>query len=208
MRQQHKLDIRRIEYDNGAQKIDGPGLTTARRRTARERRTREIEANMTSRNVAKDTAKYLDRRTFIVSAAAVASLIAIADAALAQQSPDAAALEAAMKKAIGDAKPTDGKITLNLPEIAENGNTVPFDITVESPMTDANFVKALHIFAPGNPAPDVASFMFTPLSGKASASSRMRLGKTQEVVSVAEMSDGKFYITKRTVKVTIGGCGG
>ena len=154
------------------------------------------------------TSRQLDRRTFVVSAGAVASLLAFANGAMAQQSPDAAALEAALKRAIGDAKPTEGKINVNLPEIAENGNTVPFDVTVESPMTDANFVKALHVFAPGNPSADVASFLFTPQSGKASVSSRMRLGKTQDVWAVAEMSDGKFFMAKRTVKVTIGGCGG
>lgn len=155
------------------------------------------------------TARDLDRRTFVVSAGAVASLLAFTTGAFAQQQPnDAAALDAALKKVMGDAKPTEGKIALELPEIAENGNTVPFSVTVESPMTDAAFVKALHMFAPGNPQADVATFLFTPLSGKASVSSRMRLGRTQDVYALAEMSDGKFFVSKRTVKVTIGGCGG
>jgi sulfur-oxidizing protein SoxY len=121
---------------------------------------------------------------------------------------EAQALEAAIKKAVGDAKPVEGKITLTLPEIAENGNTVPFELAVESPMTDADYIKAVHIFAPGNPQPDVASFLFTPASGKAAVSSRMRLGKTQDVYAIAHVSDGKVFMAKRTVKVTIGGCGG
>ena len=155
------------------------------------------------------TSQDFDRRTFVVGAGAVGALVAFAKSALAQQQPsDAAALEAALKKVMGEAKPTDGKIALDLPEIAENGNTVPFGIAVESPMTDAAFVKAVHLFAPGNPQTDVASFLFTPLSGKAAVSSRMRLGRTQDVYALAEMSDGKFFISKRTVKVTIGGCGG
>lgn len=149
-----------------------------------------------------------DRRTFVISAGAAATLLTFAHRALAQQPNDAAALDAALKKVAGDAKPAEGKIALELPEIAENGNTVPFGATVESPMTDANYAKALHIFAPGNPQAEVASFMFTPQSGKASVSSRMRLGRTQDVYALAEMSDGKFFIAKRTVKVTIGGCGG
>jgi sulfur-oxidizing protein SoxY len=149
----------------------------------------------------------VDRRDFLVRAAAMAAVsIALAEPGAAQDRPQS--LEEALKKIMGDAKPVDGKIILELPEIAENGNTVPFTLSVDSPMTEANYVKALHILASGNPQADVASFSFTPLSGKAAASSRMRLAKTQDVVAIAELSDGKFLLGKRTVKVTIGGCGG
>ena len=117
-------------------------------------------------------------------------------------------LNAAVKSVLGDAKPEKGRISLELPEIAENGNTVPFSFSIESPMTKADHVKEVHIFASGNPRPDVATFMFSPSSGKASANSRMRLGKTQDIVAIAKMNDGKFYMTRQTVKVTIGGCGG
>ena len=109
---------------------------------------------------------------------------------------------------IGDATPSEGKISLELPEIAENGNTIPFTVRVESPMTEADFVRAVHILAPANPHPRVGSFFFTPHSGKAAVSSRMRLAQTQDVLAVAEMSDGTFNTGKRTVKVTVGGCGG
>lgn len=116
--------------------------------------------------------------------------------------------EAALKKVIGDAEPIEGKVTLDMPEIAENGNTVPFSISVDSPMTEQEYVKAVHVFSTGNPQPVVATFHFSPQSGKAAVSSRMRLAKTQDIVTVAELSDGKFALAKRTVKVTIGGCGG
>ena len=116
--------------------------------------------------------------------------------------------EAALKKIVGDQSPIDGKVTLEMPEIAENGYTVPFSISVDSPMTDDDYVKAVHVISTGNPQPIIATFHFTPLSGKATVSSRMRLAKTQDIVTVAELSDGKFAMTKRTVKVTIGGCGG
>jgi sulfur-oxidizing protein SoxY len=95
-----------------------------------------------------------------------------------------------------------------MPEIAENGNTVPFTVAVESPMSDKDYVKTVHVLANGNPQANIAAFNFTPLSGKATLQSRMRLAKTQDVYAVAELSDGKFLMTKRTVKVTIGGCGG
>ena len=104
--------------------------------------------------------------------------------------------------------PQAGRITLELPQIAENGNTVPISVEVDSPMTEQDYCKAVHLFADKNPLPDVASINFTPVCGKAKASTRMRLAKTQNVVAVAEMSDGSVYTAKAEVKVTIGGCGG
>ena len=149
----------------------------------------------------------VSRRDFVLGASAVAALTAFLP--LGSNSAQAkASWQDAMKTVIGDAKPADGRIKVILPEIAENGNTVPFSLAVESPMTDKDYAKSVHIFASGNPRPDVASFNFSPLSGKAEAASRMRLGRTQDIIAVAEMSDGKFYMAKRTVKVTIGGCGG
>ena len=116
--------------------------------------------------------------------------------------------EQAVKKVLGDAKPIEGKLTIDLPEIAENGNTVPFTISVESPMTEADHVKVIHVLATANPQPGVAVFRFSPLSGKAMVASRMRLARTQDVIGIAELSDGRFLMSKRNVKVTIGGCGG
>ena len=118
-----------------------------------------------------------------------------------------AVMDSIMKK-IGDKKPGLGRITLELPQIAENGATVPVAFEVDSPMTDKDYVKALHIFAEKNPLPDVVTIRFTPGNGRAKASTRMRLAKTQNVVAVAEMSDGTVYMAKNNVKVTIGGCGG
>jgi len=121
---------------------------------------------------------------------------------------DKAAADAAIKKIVGDANVQSGRITLDLPQIAENGNTVPIGIEVDSPMSGSDHVKSVHIFAEGNPNPNVASLHFTPANGVAKASTRMRLLKTQNVTAVAEMSDGSVYRETVEVKVTIGGCGG
>jgi sulfur-oxidizing protein SoxY len=121
---------------------------------------------------------------------------------------DKTAVDAAINKVVGGAKTQSGRITLDLPQIAENGNTVPIGIEVDSPMTGSDYVKSVHVFAEGNPNPDVASIHFTPANGVAKASTRMRLMKTQNVVAVAEMSDGSVYRETVEVKVTIGGCGG
>jgi sulfur-oxidizing protein SoxY len=119
-----------------------------------------------------------------------------------------AEVEAALKKLYGDKKMAKGKVTLDLPQIAENGLVVPINVSVESKMTAAEYVKAVHVFADGNPLPGVVSYRFTPESGQAAANIRMRLARTQNVIAVAEMSDGKLYTAKSEVKVTIGGCGG
>src|SRR5262245_36804426 len=147
------------------------------------------------------------RREFAIGAAAAASVAALPlSTALAQDQPQA--WELAVRKILGEAKPIEGKITVELPEIAENGNTVPFSISVDSPMTDKDHVKAIHIVATSNPQPGVATFRLSPQSGKAMVASRMRLQRTQDVITIAELSDGRFLMAKRPVKVTIGGCGG
>jgi sulfur-oxidizing protein SoxY len=149
----------------------------------------------------------LDRRTFVLGAGATALATALLSREATAQG-GAQAWEEAIKKIVGDAKPIDGRVALDLPDIAENGNTVPFNVSVESPMTEAEHVKAIHLISTANPQPGVVTFRFTPLSGRAAASSRMRLARTQEVIGLAELSDGKFLMSKRAVKVTIGGCGG
>lgn len=147
----------------------------------------------------------LDRREFVLGGAAIAAATTLA---IGDTMAQGATWEDALKKILGEAKATEGKLTLELPEIAENGNTVPFTISVDSPMTANDYVKTVHVISTGNPQPGVATFRFTPQSGKAAAASRMRLARTQDVIAVAELSDGKFLQAKKSVKVTIGGCGG
>lgn len=150
----------------------------------------------------------LDRRAFLLGAGAVAALLPFLGAPAAAQEA-AQTWEDAVKKIAGDAKPvSDSRFTFELPEIAENGNMVPFTIGIDGAMTEKDNVKAIHVIATANPQPSVASFRFTPLSGRATVASRMRLARTQDVIGLAEMSDGRFVMIKRPVKVTIGGCGG
>ena len=115
---------------------------------------------------------------------------------------------AEIKKLYGDRKIAEGKIKLDLPSIAENGLVVPLNFEVESPMTEASYVKSVHFFAEGNPNVGVADFYFTPMIPKAAGAIRIRLAQTQNVVAVAEMSNGELYRVSKEVKVTIGGCGG
>ena len=104
--------------------------------------------------------------------------------------------------------PQAGKVTIGAPEIAENGNTVPITITVDSPMTAANYVKTIVVAADGNPLPGVARFALSPANGEATVQFRIRLAQTQNLTAVAQMSDGSLWTASKLVKVTIGGCGG
>ncbi|QFT64355.1 thiosulfate oxidation carrier protein SoxY [Roseivivax sp. THAF30] len=113
----------------------------------------------------------------------------------------AAAAEDAIAEFTGGANLGSGGVTLTAPEIAENGNTVPIEVSAPG-------AEAIMILAAGNPNPDVATFNFGPLSGAQMASTRIRLAGTQDVVAVARMSDGSFVEARQEVKVTIGGCGG
>lgn len=147
----------------------------------------------------------LDRRGFVAAGVALISTTALFGMEAKAGLPE---VEAAIKEILGDRTAEEGRISLDLPEIAENGNTVPISVSVESPMTEDDHVKAVHIFAEGNPLPNVAKMNFTPRSGEAVASTRIRLAQTQKIHAVAEMSDGSVFTAAREVKVTIGGCGG
>lgn len=145
------------------------------------------------------------RRDFIVASGTAVAVATVAPSVSFAKPED---VTAEIKKLYGDKPLTPGKIKLDLPTIAENGLVVPLNFEVESPMTENDYVKVVHFWADGNPNPNVASFRFTPMSPKAAAQIRIRLAQTQNIVAVAEMSDGKLYTAKKEVKVTIGGCGG
>jgi sulfur-oxidizing protein SoxY len=113
-----------------------------------------------------------------------------------------------IKAFTGGKQATEGKVKLDLPEIAENGNTVPMTVSVESPMTDASHVTDVLVVGDGNPNGGMVTFQFSPLSGVAEANTRIRLAATQNIIAVAKMNDGSFVMASKQVKVTIGGCGG
>jgi len=99
------------------------------------------------------------------------------------------------------------KVSIKAPEIAENGAVVPVTVEVDSPMTATNYVKTIHIFATQNGNSRCAAIHLTPANGKAYFSTRIKLGKSQDITAVAEMSDGTFLSASQNIKVTIGGCG-
>lgn len=148
----------------------------------------------------------LDRRSFLKGAGL--GVLAISVLPLdAQATPED--VKEAIAKIIGDKElKHDDRVSLILPEIAENGGTVPLTINVASPMSEADHVTAMHVFCDGNPAPDMASYFLGPYNGKAEIAMRIRLMQTQNVIAVAETSTGEALIKQVQIKVTLGGCGG
>jgi len=116
--------------------------------------------------------------------------------------------EAEIQKFTGGKAAESGKIAIDLPEIAENGNTVPLAIKVDSPMTAADYVSDIRVVGDANPNPGIVTFHLTPAAGRAEVATRIRLGGTGTVTVLAKTSAGKVYAERKTVKVTVGGCGG
>lgn len=122
----------------------------------------------------------------------------------AEANPESAAT--AMKAILGGVTPRVGKVTLDMPPIAENGNSVPLTARVDSPMTAAEHVRSIHIFAEENPLPNVAHFYLGPRAGKAQVSTRVRLFKSQKIVAIAALSDGSFWSGSADIVITLAAC--
>jgi len=153
----------------------------------------------------------LDRRQLVLSGSASVALLALLGVPSIGSAQEAQAVENGWEEAL--AAVTDGKevvsgelISVELPEIAENGNQVQYSIAVAE--NNGSFPLSATILVTGNPRPSVGTYHFYPLMGQARFTSRLRLGQTQEVVVLADIGEGKIAMHKQTVKVTIGGCGG
>ena len=117
-----------------------------------------------------------------------------------------AAMDEVIRNLVGEATIKRGKVTLELPPIVENGNVVPLTVSVDSPMSEANHVTAIHIFNEKNPQPYVATFNLGPRAGRAGVSTRIRLADSQRVVAIARLNDGSFWSDSADVIVTLAAC--
>ena len=141
----------------------------------------------------------MKRRDFLAGAAA----LALPGAALAQVDP----LEDPLVRALADGAPVrKGQVTLVLPQLADNGNSVPIRIAVDSPMTAADHVKSIHLYSERNPVPNMANFYLGPRAGRAEINSRVRLAGSQRVTAVAKLSDGSFWYDAAPIVVTLSAC--
>ncbi|MDD3466067.1 MAG: thiosulfate oxidation carrier protein SoxY [Campylobacterales bacterium] len=148
----------------------------------------------------------MQRREFLKNMSIMASLAIVAVSPLKVLAAELSA-EEQISKIVGSKGAKTGVATLVAPAIAENGQVVPLKVEVNHPMEEGNYVKAIHLYAAGNPTPRIVTVNLTPANGKAYFSTRTKLAKSQDVFVVAELSNGTFLKDTKNVKVTIGGCG-
>ena len=115
-------------------------------------------------------------------------------------------MDAAIKDMFGDTPINQGRVSLTIPPLSENGYSVSLDVEADSPMTPDEYVKRIAIFSERNPIPLIAEYHFTPHSGIAQLSSKIRFGGTQTVHAIAEMSDGSLWSTSAKTFVTLAAC--
>jgi sulfur-oxidizing protein SoxY len=140
------------------------------------------------------------RRTFLAGSA----LLSVVPLAPARATPEAMAQ--AIRQLVGDRPVREGRVTLDLPPLVENGNAVPLTVSVDSPMTEADHVRAIHVFNEKNPQPRVFDAVLGPRNGRAVVGTRIKLGDSQRIVAIAETSRGELYSASADVIVTLAAC--
>jgi sulfur-oxidizing protein SoxY len=143
----------------------------------------------------------LSRRGALVAAGGALAALVVRPARATTQT-----MQAAMGEFTGGAAITQGRVTMDIPPLVENGNSVPLTITVDSPMTEQDFVKTIAVFNERNPQPNIGTFHLNARSGRAVVSTRIRLGDSQTIVAVAQMSDGSLWSGSVDLIVTLPAC--
>jgi sulfur-oxidizing protein SoxY len=149
----------------------------------------------------KRTTSGTTRRQVLAAAGGLGAALVVRPA---QATPDS--MRAAIRRVVGEAPVKPGKVKLDLPPLVENGNTVAMSVSVDSPMTAKDYVKAIHVFTEKNPQPNVISVKLGPQAGKAEIATRVRLADSQMVTAICEMSDGSFWSDNVEVIITLGAC--
>jgi sulfur-oxidizing protein SoxY len=143
------------------------------------------------------------RREFLRVAGGVGLVLAVGTRP-ARATP--AAMQEAMRRVVSPDRVAAGRVSVDVPPLVENGNTVPLTVSVDSPMTAADHVRTIHVFTEKNPQPEVVAFHLGPRAGRARVATRVRLADTQTVVALAELSDGSFWSARADVVVTLAAC--
>jgi sulfur-oxidizing protein SoxY len=151
-----------------------------------------------------------NRRQVLAAAGAVAGGLALpaisVPPARAQIQSNPAQLGVAIRKVVGSAEVKTGKVKLDVPPLSENGNSVAMTVTVDSPMTPTDYVKAIHVLSEKNPQPNIISVRLGPRAGQPTIQTRIRLADSQDIVAIAELSDGTFWQDTGSVIITLGAC--
>ena len=146
------------------------------------------------------------RRHFLKAAGSAALAGTITRVTLRPAEATPAMLNSAIRNVVGEAPLRNGKVKLDIPPLVENGNTVPMTVSVVSAMTADDYVKSIHVFNEKNPQPNIGNFYLGPAAGRAQVATRIRLADSQNVVAIAQMSDGSFWSASVDVVVTLAAC--
>jgi sulfur-oxidizing protein SoxY len=147
------------------------------------------------------------RRIFLTAVGSFVGSFGVAPAfILRQAAATPASMAAAIHEVVGEAAVRQGKVKLDIPPLVENGNAVSLTVSVDSPMTESDYVKSVHIFNEKNPQPNVTIFHLGPRAGRARVSTRIRLANSQTVVAIAHLSDDSFWSNSVDVMVTLAAC--
>jgi sulfur-oxidizing protein SoxY len=142
----------------------------------------------------------VNRRRFLVAAGASSLLLPLAPGPARATPAQVAALIAEL---VGEAELKDGRVTLDLPVMVENGNAVSMTVSVDAPAAQ---VRSIDVYAEGNPLPHVASFRFGPRTGAPRVATRIRLATSQTVIAVAKLADGTCWRDSVDLLVTLAAC--
>ena len=149
-----------------------------------------------------DKTQHIDRRQLLASAGGMIAITSMPLSAWAAQED----LDRARLELFGDRAVREGRVTVKLPPIAENGHSVALSVSVDSPMTEADYVKRIAILSPRNPLATIAVFHLTQQSGVAHVSTRIRMSGTQRIIAIAEMNDGSLWSGGMETLVTLAAC--
>lgn len=144
----------------------------------------------------------MKRRSLLIQSLAMPAVALLTTAA--RGTPEEMA--AAMRDAFGARPILPGRVTLTLPALAENGNSVRMQIAVDSPMTEGDHVVSIDVFAEANPQPDIVRFELGPLAGRAEIETRIRVAAEQNIIAVAAMRDGSLWSGSAHIVVTEAAC--
>ena len=144
----------------------------------------------------------LTRRALFASAGSAVLITATPMSAWAAEED----LRQAQLDLFGDRPVQNGRVSVELPPIAENGHSVPISIKIDSPMTETDYVKRVVILSRRNPLPVIGEFNLSPYSGRAEVSTRIRMSGTQSIQAIAEMNDGSLWRGRMETVVTLAAC--
>jgi sulfur-oxidizing protein SoxY len=147
------------------------------------------------------------RRIFLTGASSLLGAFGLAPTFVARPAiATPSAMAAAIREVVGEAELHQGKVKLDIPPLVENGNTVSVTVSVDSPMSELDHVKSIHIFNEKNPQPNVTIFHLNPRAGRARVSTRIRLADSQKVTAIARLSDETFWYDSADIMVTLAAC--